>query len=125
MSPAIRRANLAASTSLIAMIALCVIWELWLAPLRPGGSWLVLKALPLLLPLFGILHGRRYTFQWSSLLIQLYLLEGLTRATSDSGMMQILAAVEVVLALIFFAATLVYARLTAPSRLKAGIKAAD
>lgn len=125
MSPAIRRANLAASTTLIAMIALCVIWELWLAPLRPGGSWLVLKALPLLLPLFGILHGRRYTFQWSSLLIQLYLLEGLTRATSDSGMMQILAAIEVVLALIFFAATLAYARLTAPSRLNANIKAAD
>lgn len=125
MSPTAHRANLAASISLIALIALCVAWELWFAPLRPGGSWLVLKALPLLLPLFGILHGRRYTHQWGTLLIQLYLLEGLTRATSDSGMMQIMAGIEVLLALIFFVAALIYARLTAPSRLKTEIKAAD
>ena len=120
-----RSANLAASISLIALIALCVSWELWIAPLRPGGSWLVLKAVPLLLPLFGILHGRRYTHQWATLLIQLYLLEGLTRATSDSGMMQALAVVEVLLALIFFTATLVYARITAPSRNRQAVKAAD
>lgn len=115
-----RLCNLAAIASLLLLIALCLSWELWLAPLRPGGSWLVLKALPLLAPLFGILHGRRYTHQWASLLIQLYLLEGLTRATSDSGPMQWLAAVEVALALVFFAATVCYARATAPSRLKAG-----
>lgn len=116
---AARRANRFAIVSLLALIVLSVSWELWLAPLRPGGSWLVLKTLPLLLPLFGILRGRRYTHQWSSLLIQLYLLEGLTRATSDSGRMQLLAAIEVVLALIFFGAVLAYSRLTAPSRLKA------
>ncbi|MDP1651431.1 MAG: DUF2069 domain-containing protein [Rhodocyclaceae bacterium] len=115
----IRNANLVASISLIALIALCLAWELWLAPLRPGGSWLALKALPLLLPLFGILCGRRYTHQWASLLIQLYLLEGLTRATSDSGMMQKLAIVEVALALIFFVAVFSYVRLTARARIKA------
>lgn len=120
-----RLANLAASASLIALIALCLAWELWLAPLRPGGSWLVLKALPLLAPLFGILRGRRYTHQWASLLIQLYLLEGLTRVASDSGAMQVLAGVEVALALIFFAATVSYARLTAPSRNKPSLTAAD
>jgi uncharacterized membrane protein len=114
----IRIANLVASLSLIALIGLCLGWELWLAPLRPGGSWLALKALPLLLPLFGILHGKRYAYQWSSLLIQLYLLEGLTRALSDNGTMQWLAVVEVVLAITFFIAVLVYARLTAPSRVK-------
>jgi uncharacterized membrane protein len=117
--PHARQANLAAIISLIALIALCLAWELWLAPLRPGGSWLALKSLPLLAPLFGILHGRRYTHQWSTLFIQAYLLEGLVRATSDSGMMQLLAIVEVLLALVFFVATLSYSRLTAPSRLKA------
>jgi len=117
--PRARQANLAASVSLIALIALCLAWELWLAPMRPGGSWLALKALPLLIPLFGILHGRRYTHQWSTLFIQIYLLEGMVRATSDSGMMQLLAVIEVVLALVFFVATLTYSRLTAPSRLKA------
>jgi uncharacterized membrane protein len=105
--------------SLIALIALCLVWELWLAPQRPGGSWLVLKALPLLAPLFGILRGKRYTYQWASLLIQIYLLEGLARATSDNGTMQLLAIIELVLALIFFAATLVFVRQTAPSRIKA------
>lgn len=114
-------ANRVAIASLIGLLALCVVWELWLAPLRPGGSWLVLKALPLLAPLFGILRGRRYTHQWSTLLIQLYLLEGLTRATSDSGMMQVLAVVEVVLALVFFVAVTAYARLTAPSRKRAQV----
>lgn len=121
----IRIAQLTASLSLIALIALCLAWELWLAPLRPGGSWLALKALPLLLPLFGILRGRRYAYQWSTLLIQLYLLEGLARATSDSGLMQWLAFAEVALAISFFVAALIYARLTAPSRLKATTTAAD
>lgn len=121
----IRIAQLTASLSLIALIALCLAWELWLAPLRPGGSWLALKALPLLLPLFGILRGRRYAYQWSTLLIQFYLLEGLARATSDSGLMQWLAAAEVALAVSFFVAALIYARLTAPSRLKATTTAAD
>lgn len=111
-----KRASLVASASLIALIALCIAWELWLAPLKPGGSWLVLKALPLLAPLFGILNGRRYTYQWSSLLIQIYLLEGLARATSDSGAMRWLATAEVVLAAVFLVAVIAYARLTAPSR---------
>jgi uncharacterized membrane protein len=116
--------RLIASTSLVALVVLCVVWELWLAPLRPGGSWLVLKAAPLLFPLFGILHGRRYTYQWSSLLIQIYLLEGLARATSDSGLMQTLAIIEVAIALAFFAATLAYAQVTAPSRQTANTTAA-
>lgn len=125
LPPPARRANLAASVSLIALIVLCTAWELWLAPLRPGGSWLVLKALPLLAPLSGILNGRRYTHQWSSLLALLYLLEGLMRATTDNGTMQTMAIAETLLALIFFFATASYARLTAPSRLKQQATAAD
>jgi uncharacterized membrane protein len=121
----IRIAHLTACLSLIALIALSLAWELWVAPLRPGGTWLALKALPLLLPLFGILHGRRYAYQWSTLLIQLYLLEGLARATSDNGMMRWLAVAEVALAVIFFVAALSYARLTAPSRHNATTTAAD
>ena len=65
-----------AALSLVLLIALCVAWELWLAPLRPGGSWLVLKVIPLLLPLRGVLKGDNYTMQWSTLLIWLYFTEG-------------------------------------------------
>ena len=43
-----RALHKAAVAALLALIVLCVAWELFLAPLRPGGSWLVLKVLPLL-----------------------------------------------------------------------------
>jgi uncharacterized membrane protein len=110
------RLNFLASASLIALIALCLAWELWLAPLRPGGSWLVLKTLPLLAPLFGILRGRRYTHQWASMLILAYLIEGIVRAATDGGTARTLAVVEVMLALTFFAAAVLYARLTGKAR---------
>jgi len=110
------RLHLLAAGSLLLLIALCLAWELWLAPLRPGGSWLVLKAVLLLLPLFGILRGRRYTYQWSSMFILLYLMEGIVRATSDAPPARWLAWGEVVLAAIFFGSVVLYARLSAPSR---------
>jgi uncharacterized membrane protein len=99
-----------ATASLIALIFLGLAWELWLAPLKPGGSWLVLKVLPLLAPLFGILHGKRYTFQWSTLLIWLYFAEGAVRAYSDSGMAAGLAAAEALLSLAYFAAAVSFLR---------------
>ena len=104
--------RLAAAASLAALIALCVAWELWLAPLRPGGSLLALKALPLALPLGGILWGKRYTYQWSSMLVLAYFTEGVMRVWSDKGLAQLLAGAEVALSLAFFAATVGYARLT-------------
>ena len=91
---------------------LCLAWELWLAPLRPGGSLVALKALPLALPLAGILHGRRYTDQWASLLILAYFAEGLTRAWAERGLSQSLALAEAVLSAAFFAAAVSFARLT-------------
>jgi uncharacterized membrane protein len=101
-----------ASAALIALIVLCIAWELWLAPLRPGGSLIALKALPLALPLGGILGGRRYTYQWSSMLILAYLAEGVMRAWSEHGVSQLLAAAEIALSVAFFAAAVAYARLT-------------
>ena len=70
------RYQISASASLIALIFLCLAWEGWLAPLKPGGSWMTLKAVFLLVPLFGILRGKRYTYKWVSLFVQFYLLEG-------------------------------------------------
>jgi uncharacterized membrane protein len=91
---------------------LCLAWELWLAPLRPGGSLLALKVLPLVFPLRGILEGRRYTYQWSSMLILAYFTEGVMRVWSDRGTSQALAGIEVGLSLAFFAATVAFARAT-------------
>jgi uncharacterized membrane protein len=108
-----RLAWLAACACLVALIFLGVAWELFLAPLRPGGSWLVLKVLPLLTALRGVLNGRRYTFQWTTLLIWLYAAEGATRAYTDSGTGAALALIEAALALGYFAAAVAYLRVTA------------
>ncbi len=102
------------SASLIALIFLCLGWELWWSPLKPGGSWLVLKAVFLLAPLFGILRGKRYTYKWLSLFVQFYILEGLTRATSDHGLSQQLAIGESILAIILFITVILYVRATRP-----------
>jgi len=104
--------QLGASISLIALIALSVAWETVLAPLKPDGSLLMLKALPLLLPLFGVLRGKRYTYQWSCMFILLYFTEGVVRAWSDQGLSAQLAITEIVLSVIFFVCTIFYARLT-------------
>ena len=106
------RLRVVAASSLIALIALSVVWELWLAPLKPGGSLMALKALPLAMPLGGILKGRRYTYQWSSMLILAYLAEGVTRAWAEGGASRSLAVVEIVLSAVFVAAAVSYARLT-------------
>jgi uncharacterized membrane protein len=98
--------------SLALLILLCLAWELWLAPLRPGGSLIALKALPLAVALPGIFAGRRYTYQWASMLILAYFAEGITRAWSETGASRSLAWIEVILALAFFAAAVSFARLT-------------
>jgi uncharacterized membrane protein len=112
MLPALR---IGAGSSLVALIFLCLAWEAILAPLKPNGSLLILKTLPLLLPLFGILKGRRYTYQWASMFILIYFTEGVVRAWSDTGLSAKLALIEVVLSLIFFICTIYYAKLTRQS----------
>jgi len=108
-----RNFNHATAISLIALLFLCLAWELWWAPLRPGGSWLALKALPLLAPLFGVLRGRRYTHQWVPLLALAYLTEGVVRAMTDQGLSTWLALAEAALSLVLFGSAVLYARATA------------
>lgn len=110
MSP--RALNVVTSTSLIALIALCVTWELWLSPQRPGGSWLVLKVLPLMPAVFGVLRGRRYTHKWMTLLIIGYFVEGAVRAYTDKGLSAQLAGMEIVLSVTLFASAVLYVRRT-------------
>jgi uncharacterized membrane protein len=108
--PFIARTRALAVGSLLGLIVLCMAWELWLAPLRPGGSWLVLKALPLTLPLAGLMKNRMYTYRWVSLLVWIYFTEGVVRATSDRGPSVPLAIIEVVLCLALFVACALHVR---------------
>lgn len=87
----------------MALIVLCVLWELWLAPIRPGGSWLALKALPLLLPLRGLLRAENKSYQWALLLILIYLFEGSARAFEPAPY-GTLAWIELALVAVFFSA---------------------
>ncbi|MCW5625566.1 MAG: DUF2069 domain-containing protein [Burkholderiales bacterium] len=99
-----------AVVSLVALLFLCLAWEAFLAPLQPGGSWLMLKALPLLLPLFGLLRERVYTYQWTTLLVLAYFTEGVVRAWAETGTSQRLAALEVLLSVTLFVSCIAYVR---------------
>ena len=96
-----------ALVSVAALIAWCLLWETVLAPLKPGGSWLALKAVPLLFPLIGVLKRDLYTLQWSSMMILAYLAEGVVRGYSDQAMPW-LGWGEAVLVLVFFCCALLY-----------------
>lgn len=100
-----------AVVSLLLLILLCLAWELFLAPVRPGGSWLALKALPLCIPLAGLLKNRMYTYRWLSLIIWLYVMEGSVRAWSDRPPSNMLALLEVLLCLVLFTACTAHIRL--------------
>lgn len=98
----------AAALCLVALIALDVAWEAWLAPLRPGGSALILKAVPLAFALPGVWRRSVYTLQWASMLILIYLAEGIVRGMTDGGLSARLGWLEAALALGFFGAALAY-----------------
>ena len=100
-----------AATSLFSLIVLGVAWEMFLAPVRPGGSLLALKVLPLILPLAGVLKNRMYTYRWLSLLVWLYFTEGAVRAWSDKPPSNYLAMMEVVLCLVLFLACALHVKI--------------
>ncbi|TSE29860.1 hypothetical protein Tther_01271 [Tepidimonas thermarum] len=105
---------------LLGLIVLGLAWELWLAPLRPGGSWWALKVLPLTLPLPGLLRHRMYTYRWLSLLVWLYFTEGMVRATSEQGLSVALAWGQVALCVGLFAASAAHVRLRLRAARRAG-----
>lgn len=108
------RLDRASIASVVAMCVLLVLWEMWLAPVREGGSWLALKALPLALALPGLFRRARYTRQWLSLLLPFYAAEGIVRAFSEAGRVRVFALAELLLAGVAFAAILILLRKPRP-----------
>jgi uncharacterized membrane protein len=106
--PIVKTARAATLGGLLALIALGLAWELWLAP--TGRGTLAVKVLPLLFCVAGLWRHRMYTFRWLSLLVWLYFLEGTVRATTEGGVSQLLAAGEVVLSLWLFCWSALYIR---------------
>ena len=104
----VRATRAVSIASLLGLVLLGLVWELFVAP--TGNRTLVLKVVPLLFPLFGLLKHRMYTHRWVSLLVWLYFTEGVVRATSDPFPSWVLALVEVVLCLSLFTASAVHVR---------------
>jgi len=112
-----------ALTSLLLLFALCLLWEIYLAPLRPGGTLLFLKALPLAFAIRGVAKGSLYTMQWASMLVLLYMMEGVVRVMSDpAGPSILLAWLEIVFSAVFFFAAIFYVR---PAKLAAKLAAKE
>jgi uncharacterized membrane protein len=100
-----------ALSSLVGLFILCLLWEIWLAPLRPGGTLLFLKALPLAFAVRGVARGSLYTIQWASMLVLVYLMEGVVRVMSDpAGPSIAMAWIEILLSSVFFLSSIFYVR---------------
>lgn len=110
-SAAARATRALAVVLLLALCALCLVWELWGAPLRPGGSWLALKGLPLLLALPGLLRFRMLSYRKVALFVWLYFVEGVVRVAGDAPPSRWYALAEVALVLLLFAACAAHIRL--------------
>lgn len=108
---AARITRAAALAATLALIALGLAWELWLAPLRPGGTWWALKVLPLAAALPGLARFRMHTYRWLTLLVWLYFIEGVVRASSERAPASWLAAAQIVLVLVLFVACTAHVRL--------------
>ena len=99
--------QLIATAAFVDLFILCVAWEWFISPLRPGGSWLVLKAIPLLFAIPGLWKGNVYTMQWASMLILLYITEGLVRIL-ETGANFWMAVLETTLGTVAFVCLLIY-----------------
>ncbi|HET9821616.1 MAG TPA: DUF2069 domain-containing protein [Burkholderiaceae bacterium] len=116
MSEDARRAHLTrlgrlralAVSCLLALVALGLAWELWLAP-TGRGSW-ALKVLPLAFALPGVLRHRMLTYRWLSLLLWLYVAESAVRALSEGTMVRALALGQLALALLLFTTCVMHVR---------------
>jgi len=97
--------------SLLGLIVLGLAWEIWLAPLREGGSWWAIKVLPLCIPVAGLLKNRMYTYRWVSLLVWLYFTEGVVRAWGDAWPSSGLAALQTLLCTTLFVACALHVRI--------------
>jgi uncharacterized membrane protein len=110
MAPTDRYRHLAIAC-VAALLVLSIAWEIWLAPQRPGGTLLVLKAVPLAAALPFLVRGNVRAFQWWSMLILLYLCEGVVRGMSDAGATgRLLGWIEAALASLAYASILAHVR---------------
>lgn len=89
--------------SYFALLVLTLIWHTWLFPSAYFTvTWvLIVTALPLLLPLPGLLRGRPRSYVWAALLSMLYFIHGVGEAIANPqqrwlGLLEILLSLTLV-----------------------------
>jgi len=95
------------------ILILLASWIIYFQPPKSGHTSLTLLFVltPLMLALRGLLHGKRYTFAWGSMLILLYFMHGVVEAwANENPTLQILALIEVFFSVIFFIGAIFYVK---------------
>ncbi|MGV2989029.1 DUF2069 domain-containing protein [Vibrio sp. E150_011] len=112
LQPNTQYARYFALLSNLALLTWVILWHSTLSP-HPHISALTITiawAIPLLLPLPGILAGKPYTHAWANFVLMLYFLHAFTLLYTDEGE-RWLAAVELILTTLAFIGNTLYARL--------------
>lgn len=109
--PRSRVAYWVALTGYFGLLILLWSWHVWLAPPRhwPTALVLAILLLPLAAPLRGLVHGRPYTFAWTTFLALFYFLHGISEAVGNPAA-RIYAVIEILLSLTLFTGAMLYAR---------------
>ncbi len=107
--PAPRLLYVLTLTGYLGTFALLTAWYAWLAPSLhfPVALVLVLLVMPLLFPLRGMLHARRYTITWSCFLALFYFSHGVVE-TWHSEITRCLGVLEILLTTLWFGAGIAY-----------------
>lgn len=95
----------------IGLILLLLAWMTWLSPPPPAliTPLLLVFGLPLLLGLRGVIHRRRYTLQWTGMLVLAYAIHGMV-AVAGEPPARWLGTAEVLLTAGYFTASMLVLR---------------
>lgn len=113
-SPALWRWT--ALTGFFGTLVLLLLWIIWIdPPAAPRSVVLAMALLPMLAPLRGLLHGRRYTHSWASFLALPYFAFGIDAAIHRASG-NWLGVVLTILSVLWFFGCVYYARFGEKSR---------
>ncbi len=100
-------------TGYFGLLILLASWIIYFRPPTnsPVSFTLLFALTPLLIALRGLLHGKRYTYAWSSMLILFYFLHGVVEAwANENETVKILAMIEVTFSVVFFIGSILYVK---------------
>ena len=97
--------------SIAILIALVMGWQLWPTASVVGAANGLVLCLPLLLPLWGLWRGNRYTYRWATLCVLPYFIVGLTEVVANPAT-RVWTAPMLVFALTWFVGLVAYLRVT-------------